>query len=93
MQTYILSDFLKADLCVHSVKYLQRCTNPSWNRTPAFPRLENGLCLILSGALEYEIDGVRMQIHRGQVFKIPAGIPYSGRLIDDAPPEYYCIDF
>ena len=93
MQTYILSDFLKADLCVHSVKYVERYTNPTWNRAPAFPRLENGLCLLLSGALEYEIDGVRMQIHPGQVFKIPAGIPYSGQMIDDAPPEYYRIDF
>ena len=93
MQTYILSDFLKADLCIHSVKFVERYKNPNWNRSSAFPRPVNGLVLLLSGAVEYDISGTKVRLLPGQVFKIPCGIPYSGRKLNDELLEYYRIDF
>ncbi|MBQ2708618.1 MAG: helix-turn-helix transcriptional regulator [Clostridia bacterium] len=93
MQTYVLSDFLEADLCIHTVKFVERYRHPNWNRTPAFPRLENGVNLLLSGAVEYDIGGTKVRHLPGQVFKIPCGIPYSGRKLDEEITEYYRIDF
>lgn len=93
MKNYTASDFIDADITVKRIRRVEYSVSNSWARPNKFPRDCEGLLYFVSGQIEYYFEGYTFVASPGQVLKLPSGIPYNGKKLDNAPLELYLIDF
>ena len=93
MKTYTASDFIQADITITRIRSIEHTVTKNWARPVKRPRECEGLLYFVSGSIEYHFENYSFRACPGQVLKLPAGIPYNGTKLDDAPLEFYLIDF
>ncbi len=92
MSEFAASDFLNADMTIRAVANAYHSVNAAWARPVKTPRLHDGLLCFTAGAIAYEFEGNAFTARAGQVFKLPAGVPYSGQAVE-LPIVFHCVDF
>jgi len=93
MQNYTIQDFMRANICVTDIRSIRSEETERWSRPHPFAREWEGLLWFESGTIEYYFESFRFTAGPGQVFKLPAGIPYWGKKLDDAPLRFTVVDF
>ena len=56
---------------------------------PVHSHPEEQVTLVISGAIEFEVDGKRVQLSAGQVAIIPSGVPHGARVLGNGVVETF----
>lgn len=90
---YSILDFINADITISRIDFVYHYCGCRWARPDKLPRKNEGLLFFLEGGIEYDFGDFGFAALPGQILRLPSGIPYNGRKLDNNPNHFYCIDF
>lgn len=93
MSSFTASDFLSVDIGITKIDNVWYQCDTNWAKPQKSERICHGLLYFISGGIEYDFGSFGFSALPGQVVRLPAGIPYSGRKLEYGVNRYYCINF